>query len=346
MLIQRDLFTSGHEAYHTFRIPSILATQAGSLLAFCEGRRRGQGDSGDIDILLRRSDDGGQTWSPIQTVWADPGNTCGNPCPVVDRQSGAISLLLTHNLGTDVEHQIIEGSSEGTRTVWLTRSEDDGHTWSPPQNITRTTKEADWTWYATGPGAGIQLDSGRLVVPCDHIEATSKKYFSHVILSDDGGISWFLGGTTPQDQVNECEVVQLDNGNLLLNMRNYDRNQRARAVCHSDDEGLSWSDLVRKDELIEPICQASLRRLDTPEGTKLLFANPASEEKRENMTVRMSDDDGQTWPYKGTLHAGPAAYSCLVALPNGHAGCLYECGENSPYETIRFAQFDLSWLVD
>ena len=86
-----------------------------------------------------------------------------------------------------------------------------------------------------------ELDSGRLVVPCDHIEATSKKYFSHVILSDDGGISWFLGGTTPQDQVNECEVVQLDNGNLLLNMRNYDRNQRARAVCHSDDEGLSWS---------------------------------------------------------------------------------------------------------
>ena len=97
-----------------------------------------------------------------------------------------------------------------------------------------------------GPGCGYTADSGRLVVPCDHIEATSKKYFSHVILSDDGGISWFLGGTTPQDQVNECEVVQLDNGNLLLNMRNYDRNQRARAVCHSDDEGLSWSDLCEK----------------------------------------------------------------------------------------------------
>ena len=344
MLIQRDLFTSGHESYHTFRIPSIILTQAGSLLAFCEGRRRGQGDSGDIDILLRRSDNGGQTWSSIQTVWADPGNTCGNPCPVVDRQSGAISLLLTHNLGTDVEHQIIDGTSEGTRTVWLTRSENDGHTWSPPRNITGTTKKAHWTWYATGPGAGIQLRSGRLVIPCDHIEATSKKYFSHVIFSDDGGISWSLGGTTPQDQVNECEVVQLDDGRLLLNMRNYDRNQRTRAVSYSDDEGMSWSNLVRKDELIEPICQASLRRLETPEGTKLLFTNPASEEKRENMTVRLSDDGGQTWPYQGTLHAGPAAYSCLVALPDGHAGCLYECGANSPYEVIRFAQFDLSWL--
>ena len=227
----------------------------------------------------------------------------------------------------------------------MTRSENDGHTWSPPRNITGTTKKAHWTWYATGPGAGIQLRSGRLIIPCDHIEATSRKYFSHVIFSDDGGISWSLGGTTPQDQVNECELVQLDDGRLLLNMRNYDRNQRTRAVSYSDDGGMSWSDLVRKDELIEPICQASLRRLETAEGTKLLFANPASEEKRENMTVRLSDDGGQTWPYQGTLHAGPAAYSCLVALPDGYAGCLYECGANSPYEVIRFAQFDLSWLV-
>ena len=127
-------------------------------------------------------------------------------------------------------------------------------------------------------------------------------------------------------------------------MRNYDPNQRTRAISYSDDEGISWSDLVRKDELIEPICQASLRRLETAEGTKLLFTNPASEEKRENMTVRLSDDSGQTWPHQGTLHAGPAAYSCLVALPDGQAGCLYECGSNSPYEGIRFAQFDLSWL--
>ena len=344
MLIQRDLFTSGHESYHTFRIPSIILTQAGSLLAFCEGRRRGQGDSGDIDILLRRSEDGGLTWSSIETVWADPGNTCGNPCSVVDRQSGAISLLLTHNLGTDVEHQLIDGTSKGTRTVWLTRSEDNGHTWSAPRNITGTTKKVHWTWYATGPGAGIQLRSGRLVIPCDHIEATSKKYFSHVIMSDDGGISWSLGGTTPQDQVNECEVVQLDDGRLMLNMRNYDRGQRTRAVSYSDNEGVSWSDLTRNYELIEPICQASLRRLETPEGAKLLFANPASEEKRENMTVRLSNDSGQTWLHQGTLHAGPAAYSCLVALPDRRAGCLYECGANSPYEVIRFALFDLSWL--
>ncbi len=345
MLRQCDLFTSGHEAYHTFRIPSIVATRAGSLLAFCEGRRGGRGDSGDIDILLRRSDDGGSTWSAMQTVWADPGNTCGNPCAVVDRDSGALSLLLTHNLGTDVEHQIIEGSSEGTRTVWLTRSEDDGHSWSTPQNITHATKMDDWTWYATGPGAGIQLRSGRLVIPCDHIEAESKKYFSHVIISDDGGKSWRLGGTTPQDQVNECEVAELDDGRLLLNMRNYDRNQRTRAVATSDDGGESWSTLTRQSELIEPICQASLRRLEAPNAKLLLFSNPASEERRENMTVRLSRDDGRTWPVARSLHAGPAAYSCLLAMPDGSAACLYECGQEHPYEVIRFAHFDPSWLL-
>ncbi len=344
MLEQRDLFTSGHEAYHTFRIPSIIATRAGSLLAFCEGRRSGRSDSGDIDILLRRSDDGGSTWSDMQIVWADPGNTCGNPCAVIDRSSGAISLLLTHNLGTDVEHQIIDGSSQGTRTVWLTRSEDDGHSWSSPQNITHTTKEANWTWYATGPGAGIQLRSGRLVIPCDHIEAESRKYFSHVILSDDGGKSWRLGGTTPQDQVNECEVAELSDGRLLLNMRNYDRNQRARAIAHSDDGGESWSTLSHQSELIEPICQASLRRLETADAALLLFSNPASQEKRENMTVRLSRDDGRSWPIARTLHEGPAAYSCLLAMPDGSAACLYECGREHPYEVIRFAYFDQTWL--
>lgn len=344
MITQRTLFTSGTYGYHTFRIPSLLVTRTGHLLAFCEGRRNGGGDSGDIDILLRRSDDGGQTWSPLQTVWADPGHTCGNPCPVVDRHSGAISLLLTHNLGTDTEREIINGESEGTRTVWLTRSDDDGHTWSPPKNISQTTKESHWTWYATGPGAGIQLHSGRLVIPCDHIEANTKKYFSHVLISDDGGINWQLGGTTPEDQVNECEVAELEDGRLLLNMRNYDPRQRARAHAYSTDGGLSWSSLERQSELVEPICQASLRRLDDSDGMKLLFSNPASEERRERMTVRLSHDGGKTWPIARVLHPGPAAYSCLQAMPDGSAGCLYECGQDSPYEQICFAHFDRSWL--
>ncbi len=339
---QIDLFTSGSENYHTFRIPALIATATGTLLAFCEGRHLGRGDSGDIDMLLRRSEDGGQTWSAIQTIWADPGHTCGNPCPVVDRDSGVISLMMTHNIGSDRESEIIDGTSEGTRSVWLVRSADEGCSWSTPKDITATCKKTNWTWYATGPGAGIQLKSGRLVVPCDHIEATTKKYYAHVILSDDGGQSWRLGGTTPDDQVNECEVAELEDGRLLLNMRNYDRQQYTRAYAYSDDGGQSWSPLQRHPDLIESICQASLRRIDTPQGVALLFANPASESARENMTVRLSRDGGQTWPAARVLHAGPAAYSCLCALPDGRGACLYERGDDSPYERLTLARFDLS----
>jgi sialidase-1 len=126
------LFISGTQGYHTFRIPALTTTPAGTVLAFCEGRKSASSDSGDIDILLRRSEDGGQTWNDMQLVWDDGPHTCGNPCPVVDRRTGAISLLLTHNLGHDVEPDIIARTSEGTRTVWLTRSEDEGRTWSPP----------------------------------------------------------------------------------------------------------------------------------------------------------------------------------------------------------------------
>ena len=206
--------------------------------------------------------------------------------------------------------------------------------------ITASAKEPDWTRYATGPGAGIQLASGRLVVPCAHIETGSKKYYSHVLLSDDGGLSWRMGGSTPEDQVNECEVVELKDGSLLLNTRNYDPALRARAIARSADGGESWSPLVRDETLIEPICQASIRRI----GDAVLFSNPASTQARENMTVRLSDDEGKSWPHARVLHPGPAAYSCLAALPDGRAACLYECGQEHAYEHLRLARFDLDWL--
>ena len=344
MLEQKDIFVSGTSGYHTFRIPSIIAAKNGDLLAFCEGRKDGNSDSGTIEMLLRRSQDGGSSWSPIEVVWADPNNTCGNPCPVVDHTTGLISLLMTHNLGSDIESKIIDGTSKGTRTVHLSQSSDHGRTWSSPTEITSTTKKDCWTWYATGPGAGIQLKSGRLIIPCDHIEAVNKKYYSHVIISDDGGSNWYLGGSTPNDQVNECEVAELPNGTLLLNMRNYDHEQRTRAYSYSEDGGHTWSNISRHPELIEPICQASMRRISVKNNNYLLFSNPANRDSRVDMTVRLSSDNGQTWPHTRELHNGPAAYSCLYTTENGHGYCLYECGKNSPYEFIRLAYFDLDWI--
>lgn len=338
------LWTSGTAGYDTYRIPALITTPAGTLLAFCEGRRNSSSDTGDIDMLLKRSEDGGTTWSDQKTVWDDTGNTCGNPCPVVDRDTGAIHLLMTHNLGTDREPEIIEQTSTGTRTVWVTTSHDDGQSWSTPLENTDTTKQPDWTWYATGPGNGIQLENGRLLIPCDHIEAVTKRYYSHVIYSDDHGASWHLGGSTLHDLVNECCVVELSDGTVVLNMRNYDRKKTTRQIAQSADGGLTWSAQTHDKTLIEPICQAALVRYPDTDD-RLIFSNPASRESRTDMTVRYSPDGGRSWPIAKLLHNGPAAYSSLTVLNDLNICCLYESGDQTAYEQITMARFNLDWLI-
>ncbi len=347
------LFIKGADGYHTYRIPSLIVTKKGTLLAFCEGRKGGRSDSGNIDMMLKRSEDGGATWSGQQIVWDDGANTCGNPCPVVDRTTGTIWLLMTWNLGSDRESAIIDLKSKDTRRVFVTSSTDDGKTWAKPKEITAAAKKPEWTWYATGPCTGIQLEKGphkgRLLIPCDHIEASTKKYYSHVIYSDDHGKTWKLGGSTPTDQVNECQVVELADGRLMLNMRNYFRAKKNRAVSTSSDGGMTWSKIYRDAALPEPRCQASFIRYSlASDGSKnrLLFSNPAHTDSRVNMTVKLSYDEGRTWPVTKTLHAGPAAYSCLAVLGDGRIACLYEAGQNSPYETITFERFSLRWLTD
>lgn len=337
------VFASGEGGYDTYRIPAIVETKGGSLLAFCEGRKASRSDTGNIDLLLKRSEDGGETWGPQELLWDDGGNTCGNPAPVVDQETGTVWLLLTWNLGTDHEKDIIAGKSEDTRRVFVTSSEDEGKTWATPREITADTKKDNWTWYATGPGNGIQLEygahPGRLVIPCDHIEADSKHYYSHAIYSDDHGATWQLGGRTSEHQVNECAVVELRDGRLLLNMRNYDRSKKHRQIAYSADGGDTWTGQSFDETLVEPICQASLVRMPG-DGDPLLYSNPASMDAREKMTVRWSDDGGSTWAGSKELHAGPAAYSCLVPLGEREAGCLYEAGDANPYESIYFQRFN------
>jgi sialidase-1 len=339
---QAPVFVAGQDGYHTCRIPSLLVTPRGTLLAFCEGRKNGPGDAGAIDLLLRRSFDGGKSWSPTQVVWHDGDNTCGNPCPVIDGRSGTICLLMTQNLGRDTEAMILNGTSQGTRTVWITRSVDDGATWSPPAEITRDVKRQTWTWYATGPGVGIQLKNGRLVVPCDNYLAGSKVQQSHVILSDDGGRTWKLGGVVGP-QCNEAQVVELRDGGLLLNMRSY-RGKNRRLIAVSKDGGETFSEPIEASDLIEPVCQASILRYPGERGG-ILFSNSAST-RREKLTVRFSHDEGKTWPVAKVLHDGPAAYSCLAVLRDGTIACLYERGARKPYETITLARLTLDWLSE
>ena len=338
---QCDLFTSGQEGYHTFRIPALAVTTQGTLLAFAEGRKAGRGDAGEIDLVLKRSLDNGVTWQPLQIVVTEPGMTCGNPCPVVDQATGVIWLPFCKNLADGNEDLITQGKAP--RTVWLTHSHDDGVTWATPYEITADVKDPSWTWYATGPTHGIQLRSGRLVIPCDHIvgqhfDRQRDPYHSHVIYSDDHGASWHIGGRVDVG-TNECALVEMADGALYINCRNY-VGERRRAVAWSVDQGATFTEFRWDETLIEPICQASLVRYD---AKHILFANPAST-TREKLTVRLSADDGQSWPVAKMLYSGPAAYSDLAVLPDLTICCLYEQGDAHPYERLTLARFDLAWL--
>ena len=341
------IFKSGSEGYNTFRIPSIITTDSGVVLAFAEGRKNSSSDSGDIDLVLKRSTDGGKTWGDLIVIRDDSTNVCGNPSPVIDRKTGKIFLLSTWNRGDDTESEIINMTSVDTRRVYVMNSIDEGLSWSKPIEITDKVKKPNWTWYATGPVHGIQIregsKKGRMIIPCDHIEANTKKYYSHIIYSDDGGSSWNIGGTTPQDQVNECSVAEIGKGKLILNMRNYDRTQMNRKISISNDYGESWGDIYDDKALVEPICQASILRYSFKGSGRndLLFINPADKNKRLNMTLRLSNDLGRTWTREFLLHKGPSAYSDITKLRNGNVGCIFEAGKNSPYEGIVYREVDV-----
>lgn len=351
---QTDIFVSGSDGYHTYRIPALVVSTKGTIFAFCEGRKYGRGDAGKIDIVLKRSFDGGVTWEDMQIIVADGDMTCGNPCPVVDQDTGIICLPFNKNLGDVGETMTMEG--KGPRTVWITKSSDDGATWSEPVEITADVKDPSWTWYATGPGHGIQLRNGRLLIPCDHVvgkhfSREKDPYYSHVIYSDDHGDHWRLGGSVGPN-TNECTAVQTYDGSLYLNMRNYTPEgigRRVRAVSWSEDYGMTWSEVEFDKTLIEPICEASVVRFtdkDNHDKNRVLFSNPASQKERVNMTVRLSYDECKTWKVSKTLYPGPSAYSDLAIAADMTICCLYERGRNNPYEKITFSSFNIEWVTN
>ena len=342
-----ELFTRGEGDYHTYRIPAVIATKKGSLLVFCEGRKSGGGDAGNIDLLVIRSTDNGKTWSQPIVVWDNGANTCGNPAPVVDQETGTIWLPMTWNLGSDHERDIMAGKSKHPRDVYLTHSKDDGVTWALPKKVSESTRQDHWRWYATGPGNAIQLTrgshKGRLVIPCnhsDHRDAEKHPYRSHVIFSDDHGSTWRIGGVH-DEKTNESAVVELVDGSVMQAMRSYHgKNKRAMSV--SNDGGQTWGELYLDETLDTPVCQASILRATWPEDGKsrILFSSPRGS-KRQDLHVWVSHDEGKTWPISKRIYQGGSAYSNLVMMPDGRVGVVFE---RDGYARISLAVFDWAWL--
>ena len=351
-LTQEDLFTSGEGGYHTYRIPALAVAADGTVLAFCEGRMESPRDDAEIQIVLRRSGDNGATWQPMQVVASEVGHTVGNPCVVVDRDTGSVWLAF----------------SKDNDQVYVTESSDNGASWSKPVEITQHVKRPDWLRYGPGPGHGIQMKSGRILIPCWHTTAFQRhvRGYSHAFYSDDHGESWQLGGDVAEG-TNECEIVELSDGSLYITVRNGRPAPRGpgeepvypglikRLSARSNDGGLTWSGLSEVDELADPVCQASIVRY--PEGAShevppILFSNPAST-NRDNLSVRVSYDDCLTWPVSRTLNPGPSGYSDLAVLKDQTIGCLYAWG-SSVYrlehdqrwiEHVSFARFNIEWAT-
>ncbi|MCE9608479.1 MAG: glycoside hydrolase [Planctomycetia bacterium] len=326
-----DVFVGGENGYFAYRIPSLITTKVGTLLAFCEGRKASLSDDGDHDLVLRRSTDHGRTWQKLQLVHEEGGDavvTIGNPTAVVDQSTGRVWLSMIRN-------------NIAVYSVLITFSDDDGVSWAPVKDITAQTSRPSWGWNALGPGVGIQLTRGphrgRLVLPAYHRETKDRSgpSTSHVVYSDDHGQTWQVGGNVGL-HTNECQLVETvagDSSELLINMRNHwaqsgGRPELAgrRLVSRSRDGGATWSEPVRDEQLIEPKCQASLIRFAWPgdqEKSVLLFANPDSLLKRHRTTVRASFDEGKTWPMSRLID-GWSGYTGLTRLADGRIGLIYE----------------------
>lgn len=358
---QQVLFKASQDpGYACFRIPAIVRTTDGTLLAFAEGRVLNCGDAADIDLVVKRSTDGGRTWGPLQVVNEGAGDTHGNPAPIVDRDTGRIWLAETYNTG---RKDSASCSVPCDRSPHLQYSDDDGKTWSEPRDLSPEILPADWnSWYATGPVHGIQLThgryAGRLVFGVNTETWDGSRVSANhaaLIVSDDHGGHWRIGATdtwpiaadgTFRQKPSELTLAERTDGSVLVSGREQDGTDlghRTQAV--SRDGGGSFAAPFRDlPDLYTPQVQGSMLRV----GDRILLACPADPDRRRTMTVRSSYDGGRTWDSvdRGTVVTTDwSGYSDLVRADHDTVGLLYEGGAVDARDEIRFARFTEDWLA-
>ena len=316
----------------TYRIPGLVRTKAGSLVAAYDIRYRGGADlPADIDVGTQRSTDGGKTWEPMR-IALDMGREAafafdgvGDPCIFSDDATGRLFVAALWSHGRRAWRDSGPGlEPHQTGQLVLATSDDDGRTWSQPRNITREVKDPAWRLVLAGPGTGITTRDGTLVFPGQFKDAKNVPH-STLLWSKDRGATWQIG-TGVKDKTTESQLVELADGSIMINCR--DDRGGARTVAVTHDLGTSWQlHPTDRKALPESVCMASLLRLDLPEGPHLFFSNPATTRGRHTMTVKVSADDGLTWPeHRHTLYdaRNGLGYSCLAPADATHVGVLYE----------------------
>jgi len=346
------VFVSGQEGYKSFRIPAVITAPNDDLLAFCEGRVHHAGDFGDVKIVMKRSSDKGKTWRDIQVVAAFDTLQAGNPAPVVDMSDPAYPkgrIFLFYNTGNNHEGEVRKG--KGLREVWYKTSTDNGKTWSEAVNITLQTHrpnqpqinpaynfKEDWRSYANTPGHAMQFKNGkyngRIYVAANHSAGNPQPHFkdyrAHGFYSDDHGKTFHLSEDVSLEGGNENSAAEISGGRLMLNLRNQQGDVKARYTAISNDGGVSWLAQKFDRQLPDPVCEGSILTIGSKRGKNILaFSNAADTSQRNNLTLRISKNDGASW-YKSILICGEnkkgdvAAYSDIVRISKNKIGVLYE----------------------
>ena len=352
-----DVFSLGDGGYPYIRIPSVVTTKHGVILAFAEGRQGG--DHSENDIILKRSTDGGKSWGAVQVISEMGGDSLNDPCAAA-LESGRVLLLFqrypkgyhTGKLGNAVMADPGYGGPTNTQS-FLTYSDDDGVTWTPPEDVSRALKPENVVSVGS-PGIGIELQfgphKGRIVWPLYEVmpEGGGDRFWhNRAGFSDDGGRTWKLGARIALDNVegsaNEAQVVELQDGRLLMNARG-STGKPCRKAAVSNDAGETWEPMREDCALVAPPCMGSIIGCASPEGGNrlVLVSLPNTTNSRSNGAIFVSSDGGETWAAKKVIYPGGFGYSCLTILPDGRVGCLYERDDISH---ISFGVYDVKWLL-